>query len=153
MQIPQKNIEIGALCAALCRFEVGIRILVPMLYITFLYIISLCSKNWVPDEKNDPRAKYEYEPMNKFKSKVQHNNNDNYNNGVPGAAGGVGKARFQESDLDTLRDGRKGDPQHKCCGKKYGTTDGRRRTDGRRPYYGFGLIYCFVLLVRFIVLF
>ena len=61
-----------------------------MLYITFLYIISLCSNNWVPDEKNGPRAKYEYEPMNKFKSKVQHNNNDN-NNGVPGAAGGSEK--------------------------------------------------------------
>ena len=67
-----------------------IRISVPMLYITFLYIISLCSNNWVPDEKNGPRAKYEYEPMNKFKSKVQHNN-DNYNNGVPGAAGGSEK--------------------------------------------------------------
>ena len=62
-------------------------ILVPMLYITFLYIISLCSNNWVPDEKNGPRAKYEYEPMNKFKNKVQHNNN----NGVPGAAGGSEK--------------------------------------------------------------
>ena len=62
-----------------------------MLYITFLHIISLCSNNWVPDEKNGPRAKYEYEPMNKFKSKVQHNDNDNYNNGVPGAAGGSKK--------------------------------------------------------------
>ena len=58
-----------------------------MLYISFLYIISLCSNNWVPDEKIGPRAKYEYEPMNKFKSKVQHNNNNN-NNGVPGAARG-----------------------------------------------------------------
>ena len=81
---------------------------------TFLYIISLCSNNWVLDEKIGPRAKYEYEPMNKFKSKVENNNNNN--SGVPGAAGGVGKARFQQSDLDTLRDGRKGDPQHKCCG-------------------------------------
>ena len=48
----------------------------------------MCSNNWVPDEENGPRAKYEYEPMNKFKSKVQHNNNNNNNNGVPGAAGG-----------------------------------------------------------------
>ena len=56
-------------------------------YITFLYIISLCSNNWVPDEKIGPRAKYEYEPMNQFESKVQHN----YNNGVPGAAGRSGK--------------------------------------------------------------
>ena len=31
---------------------------------------------------------------------------------------GVGKARFQQSDHDTLRDGRKGDLQHKYCGKK-----------------------------------
>ena len=31
---------------------------------------------------------------------------------------GVGKTRFQQSGHDTLRDGRKGDPQHKCCGKK-----------------------------------
>ena len=86
-----------------------------------MYKISLCSNNWVPDEKNGPRAKYEYEQINKFKSKVQHNNNNNNNNnnGVPGAAGGgFGKTRFQQSDLDTLRDGRKGDPQHKCCGKK-----------------------------------
>ena len=45
----------------------------------------LCSNNWVPDEKNGPRAKYEFEPINKFKSKVYHNNNNN--NGVPGAAG------------------------------------------------------------------
>ena len=72
----------------------GIRISVPMLYITFsyitfLYIVSLCSNNWVSDEKNGPTTKYEYEPMNKFKSKVQHNNNDN--NGVPGAAGGSKK--------------------------------------------------------------
>ena len=29
--------------------------------------------------------------MNKFKSKVHHNNDDNYNNGVPGAAGGSKK--------------------------------------------------------------
>ena len=36
---------------------------------------------------------------------------------------GVGKDRFQQSDHDTLRDGRKGDPQHKCCGKKYVFTD------------------------------
>ena len=38
-----------------------------------------------------------------------------------GDAGGEvsGKARFQQSDHDTLRDGRKGDPQHKCCGKKW----------------------------------
>ena len=49
--------------------------------------ISLCSNNWVPGEKNSPRGKYEYEPTNKFKMKVQHNNN----NGVPGAAGGSGK--------------------------------------------------------------
>ena len=30
---------------------------------------------------------------------------------------GVGKTRFQQSGHDTLRDRRKGDPQHKCCGK------------------------------------
>ena len=29
---------------------------------------------------------------------------------------GVGKARFQQSEHDTLRDGRKENPQHKCCG-------------------------------------
>ena len=68
-----------------------IEISVPMLYITFLYIISLCSNNWVPDEKEGPRAKYEYEPMNKFKSKVQHNNDNDNNNGVLGAAGGTEK--------------------------------------------------------------
>ena len=31
---------------------------------------------------------------------------------------GVGKTRFQQSGHDTLRDRRKGDPQHKCCGEK-----------------------------------
>ena len=31
---------------------------------------------------------------------------------------GVGKARFQQSGHDTLRDRRKGDPQHKCCGEE-----------------------------------
>ena len=66
---------------------------VPMLCVTFLYIISLCSNNWVPDENIGPRAKDEYEPRNKFESKVQHNNNNNNNNnnGVPGAAGGSEK--------------------------------------------------------------
>ena len=31
---------------------------------------------------------------------------------------GVRKARFQQYDDHTLRGGRKGDPQHKCCGKE-----------------------------------
>ena len=30
---------------------------------------------------------------------------------------GVRKARFHQYDDHTLRGGRKGDPQHKCCGK------------------------------------
>ena len=30
---------------------------------------------------------------------------------------GVGKTRFQQSGHGALRDRRKGDPQHKCCGK------------------------------------
>ena len=38
VQIPLKIIKIGPLSAALWRFEVSIRISVPMLYITFLYI-------------------------------------------------------------------------------------------------------------------
>ena len=37
---------------------------------------------------------------------------------TPWCPRGVGKDRFQQSDHDTHRDGRKGDPQHKCCGKK-----------------------------------
>ena len=34
---------------------------------------------------------------------------------------GVRKARFQQYDDRTLRGGRKGDPQHKCCGNKLKT--------------------------------
>ena len=32
--------------------------------------------------------------------------------------GKIPKARFHQSDHDTLRDRRQGDPQHECCGKK-----------------------------------
>ena len=35
----------------------------------------------------------------------------------PGGTGGSGKLKSSK-DEDTLRDGRKGDPLHKCCGKK-----------------------------------
>ena len=34
----------------------------------------------------------------------------------PGGTGGSGKLKSSK-DEDTLRDGRKGDPLHKCCGK------------------------------------
>ena len=44
------------------------------------------------------------------------NNNYYYNNRVPGAAGGLNKT-VPASTVDTLRGGRKGDPQHKCCGE------------------------------------
>ena len=41
---------------------------------------------------------------------------------------GVGKTRFQQSGHDTLRDRRKGDPQHKCCGKNACNTLGCKKT-------------------------
>ena len=43
-------------------------------------------------------------------------NNIFNNNGGPGGTGGSGKVKSSK-DEDTLRDGRKGDPLHKCCGK------------------------------------
>ena len=43
-------------------------------------------------------------------------NNNNYDR-VPGAAGGAGKQVVPTISVDTLRGGRKGDPQHSCCGK------------------------------------
>ena len=52
--------------------------------------------------------------------KVQHNNNNNNNNGVPGGTGGSEKLNSTPRH-DTLRDGRKGDPQHKCCGENVKT--------------------------------
>ena len=76
----------------------------------------MCSDNRVPDEKNGPRAKNEYEPMNKFKSKVQHNNNNNKRS--PWCRGGVGKARFQQSDDDTSGTGEKETQQQNVVGKK-----------------------------------
>ena len=44
-------------------------------------------------------------------------NNVNYYNRVPGVAGG-GRTKFVPAiSVDTLRGGRKGDPQHECCEK------------------------------------
>ena len=53
-----------------------------------------------------------------FIEKVQHNNNNNNNNNNPGlvARGGL-KSSIPAITHDTFRDGRKGDPQHKCFGK------------------------------------
>ena len=49
---------------------------------------------------------------------VQHNNNNNNNNdGVLVARGGL-KSSIPAIKLDTLRGGRKAEPQHKCCGDK-----------------------------------
>ena len=43
---------------------------------------------------------------------------DNNNNRAPGPAGGGRKRGGPAMTVDTLRGGRKGDPKHKCCGKK-----------------------------------
>ena len=42
----------------------------------------------------------------------------NYNNNVVLVARGGRKSSIPAMNLDTLRGRRKGDPQHKCCGKK-----------------------------------
>ena len=56
--------------------------------------------------------------MNKFKSKVQHNDNDNYNNGVPGAAGGSEKLDSSNPISTHSGTGEKETLKHKCCGNK-----------------------------------
>jgi hypothetical protein len=60
--------------------------------------------------------------VTKESQKVQHNNNNNSNNNnnAISAHGGDRKTSIPAINLDTDRDGRKGDPQHECCGKKCG---------------------------------
>ena len=48
--------------------------------------------------------------------KQNHNNNNNNNNTVLVPRGG-GESHFPVIPPRALRDGRKGDPLHKCCGK------------------------------------
>ena len=47
---------------------------------------------------------------------MEGNNNNNYNNGVPGPAGGS-KRVVPADTFDTPRGGSKGDPQRKVVGK------------------------------------
>ena len=55
--------------------------------------------------------------MNKFKGELQHNNNNNNNNGGLVHRGGR-ESSIPAISHDTLRDGRKGDPQQNVVGKK-----------------------------------
>ena len=48
---------------------------------------------------------------------IRGGNNYNYNNAVLVARGG-GESQIPAINPRALRDGRKGDPLHKCCGKK-----------------------------------
>ena len=56
---------------------------------------------------------------------------------TPWCTRGVGKTRFQQSEHDTLRDRRKGDPQHKCYGNKnmYRKLEAQRCRFSKSAYY------------------
>ena len=51
-----------------------------------------------------------------------NNNNNNYNNNAVLVARGGGESQIPAINPRALRDGRKGDPLHKCCGKKQKVT-------------------------------
>ena len=48
----------------------------------------------------------------RYETKITPNNNTG-----PGGTGGSAKLKSSKGD-NTLRDGRKGDPLHECCGNK-----------------------------------
>ena len=66
--------------------------------------ISLCSENRLSENK----------PW-EGKAILEKQHSYDYNNRVPGPAGGSKKGG-PAITVDTLRGGRKGDPTHKCCG-------------------------------------
>ena len=72
--------------------------------------ISLCSESRLPENT----------PLKKTK-----NGDNNYR--VPGAARGGRKRAIPANTVDTLRGGRKGDPQRKVVGKAVGSEDSKYR--------------------------
>ena len=54
------------------------------------------------------------------KPQPKKNNNNNNNNNTVLVPRGGGESHFPAIPPRALRDGRKGDPLHKCCGKKGG---------------------------------
>ena len=131
----------SALCVELRPFYCNKRILVPMSYITFLYRCVVIF-GFQKKQKNQKKQRKYPQILNSLffggicfvllgvqqmgfslcKRQHNNNNNNNNNNGVPGGTGGSEKLNSTPRH-DTLRGRRKGDPQHKCCGKKTGNNN------------------------------